>query len=347
MAELFANALSLVKGAVLHGVSSRTRGHAEAFAARLGFSRSYRSYEELLQDRAVDIVYIATRNQHHREDSLAAINAGKPVLCEKPLALSAAEGRAVVEAARRRRVFCAEAMWMRCSPVIREVMELVRGGGVGTPELVSAQLGFPMRFDPLNRVFINPGGGSLFDLGVYPLSFIHALLGRPVRLTTSASLGSTGVDEQFAAVLEYESGCQALIAASLRTRLANAAAIHGTDGVLDLIEPLYFPNRYRLLRPISHMPAASGPRKGFSALSSRIRSRIAGVRSGAGDGKITKHRAINGYACEAVSVQDSLQGGALESSWIPLDESIEVLESMDAIRRQWPRGTRGEECGSL
>src|SRR5947209_47949 len=113
MAELFARALLSVKGAVLHAVASRSRACPQDFAAQFGVSHAYRSYDQLLQDSDIDIVYVATRNEHHQNDSLAAINSGKAVLCEKPFALSVAEGRNVVEAARRRGVFCMEAMWMR------------------------------------------------------------------------------------------------------------------------------------------------------------------------------------------------------------------------------------------
>lgn len=336
MAELFAQALARVKGAVLYGVSSRRSESADAFAARFGFSHSYRSSDELVQDPAIDIVYVATRNQYHREDSLAAINSDKAVLCEKPFALSAAEGRDIVEAARRRSVFCMEAMWMRFSPAVREVIDTVRSGGLGTPVFLSAQLGFPIEFDPLHRVFVRPGGGALFDLGVYPLSFAHALLGPPIQIKSVACIGPTDVDDQVTAVLGYKSGCQAVVAASLRTRLANAAAIHGSDGILDSVEPLYFPDRYRLLKRIVHTPAKIRPQNRLSSLPQRVWARLVrGLQGDAPAGKVMRHCVADGYACEAAAVQRCLQKGLLESPEMPLDESLDVLESMDDIRSQW------------
>jgi predicted dehydrogenase len=342
MGCLFAKALQLVDGAELHGVASRGRACADTFAARCGARHAYRCYEELLQDPAVDIVYVATRNEYHREDSLAAIHAGKAVLCEKPFAMSAAEGREVVEAARRWKVFCMEAMWMRSSPAVCKVRELVKSGSIGELRLVTAQLGFPRPFDPQSRIFAKPGGGALFDLGVYPLSFVHALLGPPVRIQSVPWIGLTGVDNQFTALLEYESGCQAVIAASLRARLANGAAVHGTEGTLDGIEPMYFPTSYRYLRTAAGSPSGHRPQSRFSRRLRGVWSLFRRVLQGRSrPGNTTLYKVVNGYALEAASVQQCLRRGLLESPEMRLDETIEILESMDAIRAEWAHEVRG------
>jgi predicted dehydrogenase len=348
MGSLFAKALQMVDGAVLHGAASRGRACADSFAARFGAGRAYRSYEELLQDPAVDIVYVATRNEFHREDSLAAINAGKAVVCEKPFALSAADGREVVEAARRRKVFCMEAMWMRSSPAVCKVRELVKSGNIGELRLVTAQLGFARPFDPESRIFAKPGGGALFDLGVYPLSFVHALLGPPIRIQSVPLIGPTGVDDQFTAVLEYESGCQALIAASLRVQLANGASVHGTEGMIDGIEPMYFPTRYRSLKLGVGGSARRKPQSGLSrvlygALRRARRALPGGSRTDDSTtrGSTIQHKVVNGYAWEAEAVQKCLLRGLLENPEMRLDESIEILESVDTIRAEWAQQVRG------
>lgn len=337
MGGLFAQALKSVEGAELHGVASRSRGGAHQFAARLGARTAYSSYGELLQDPNVEIVYIATRNEHHREDSLAAIQAGKAVLCEKPFALCASDGREVVAAARRQKVFCMEAMWMRSSPAVTRVRDLVKSGSIGEIRLVTAQLGFPRPFDPHSRVFAKPGGGALFDLGIYTLSFVHAVLGSPIRIQSMPSIGPTGVDDQFSAILHYESGCQAIIAASLRAQLANGAAIHGTAGTLDAIEPMYFPNGYRSL---STTPDDSAPRPSQNRFSRRVRNAWGRIRRGRSadsrSGIATLYNVANGYALEAAVVQQCLDRGLLECPDLRLDETIEILECMDAIRAQWP-----------
>jgi dihydrodiol dehydrogenase / D-xylose 1-dehydrogenase (NADP) len=288
-------------GRNLHGLASRGRACADTFAARGGARHAYRCYEVLLQGPAVDIVYVATRNEYYREDSLAAIHVGKAVLCEKPFAISVAEGREVVEAARQWKVFCMEAMWMRSSPAVCKVLELVKNGSIGELRLVTAQLGFPRPFDPQSRIFAKPGGGALFDL--YPVSFVHALLGPPVRIQSVPWIGPTGVDDQFTALLEYESGRQAVIAASLRARLANGAAVHGTEGTLDGIEPMYFPISYRFLRTAAASPSGRRPQSRFSRRFHGVWSRCRRVLQGRSrPGNTTLYKVVNGYAWEAAAV---------------------------------------------
>jgi predicted dehydrogenase len=334
--ETFGTALLSVGGAVLRGVASRSRGCAGQFAARLGAQRAYRDYTELLQDPAIDIVYVATRNEHHHEDSLAAIDAGKAVLCEKPFTLNAAEAREVVAAARRRGVFCMGAMWMRCSPAVREVLDTVRNGSIGRPRFVTAELGYPIRFDPSDRVFAKPGGGALFDYGIYALFFVHAVLGRPARIRSAACIGPTGVDDQCAAVLEYGPDCQAVIVASLRSQLANAAAIRGTDGFLDRVEPLFFPKRYHFEQTPVNTREPRRTRRGLSTLPQRAWSRFGRVVLGRPEtGQVVRREVPNGYAWEAQEVQRCLRAGLRESPEVPLDETIAVLESMDTIRCGW------------
>jgi predicted dehydrogenase len=348
VAELFARGLLTVEGAILQGVASRAHLHAGDFANRFGARRAYATYTELLHDSAIDIVYVATRNQHHHADALAAINAGKGVLCEKPFTLNADQAREVAQAARRRGVFCMEAMWMRFSPAVRDVLRIVRTGKIGSPIFVSAQLGFPIRFDPLDRVFAAPGGGALFDYGVYPLSFAHALLGRPAQISSVARIGPTGVDEHFTAVLQYQSGCHAVIAASLRSQLGNAAAIHGTDGVLDTIGPLYFPKGYCIQETPPNDRRPDTPRRGIGTLPRRAWSRFRRVVLGrGGSGRAVRCDVVNGYAEEATAVQLCLCAGQLESADMTLDETIAVMESMDAIREQWLPQYARKTCALL
>ncbi len=333
MAELFAEALGLVKGAELHGVASRTRARAEIFASQFAARHAYSSYEQLLDDPAIDVVYIATLNEHHHDDSLAAICAGKAVLCEKPFALNATQGREMVEAARCRGIFCMEAMWMRCSPAAREAVETVRSGAIGVPAFFSAQFGSPVKFDPLHRVYKEQGGGALFDLGVYPLSLVHAMLGRPSGVRSRATFAPTGVDDQFTAILDYESGCHALIAASLRTHLTNSAAVHGTEGILDSLEPIYFPQGYRVSKPV-HFPAGTSAVK--RPLYLRGWSRITRVlQRPTPRGTVIRRKVANGYVMEIAVVQRCLRSGSIESPEMPHRETLDVLASTDAIRAAW------------
>jgi predicted dehydrogenase len=334
VAGLFAEALASVSGARLHAVASSTRERAKEFADWFGASCAYEGYERLVEDPAVDIVYVATANERHCNHCLQAIQAGKPVLCEKPFALNAAEARDVVEAARRRSVFCMEAMWMRFSPAMREALQTARRGGLGELRLLSAQLGFPYQLDPQNRVFTKPGGGALLDLGVYPLSLAQALFGHPVRIASSVEIGLSGVDEQFAAVLDYEGGRQAVIAASLRAQLANAATINGTKGVLEIVEPLYFPERYRLLQTSLHGPMPRGSRNVRSELRLHpwVRA-IADLRARTRWRNIVRRPRRSGYSFEVEEAQRCLRLGLRESPEMPLDDTLAVLECVDTIRQ--------------
>jgi predicted dehydrogenase len=204
--------------------------------------------------------------------------------------------------------------------------------------LLSGQLGFPYVVDENNRLFRQPGGGALLDLGVYPLSLAQALLGSPVKVASSAQLTAGGVDEQFAAILDYKEGTQAFIAASLKAKLSNAAAIHGQNAVLQLDQPLYFPERYQLLPTAPH---STGQKQGYRKASKlrynpAVRA-LADLRSQRKVHRVSKRVPHSGYAFEAAEVQRCLQAGLHESPEMTWNDTLAVLESMDAIRAGWEK----------
>ena len=168
--------MPLVADAELHAVASRTRANAERFATRFGAARSYGSLEDLLNDEAIDVVYIATPHTHHMEDCINCINAGKAVLCEKPFTLNARQAAKVAGAALRANVFCMEAMWTRFIPAIQEVKRLIDAGELGVVKMLSANFAYPSYYDPGARLFsLEHGGGALLDRGVYTLSLTRHL----------------------------------------------------------------------------------------------------------------------------------------------------------------------------
>ena len=331
MAEQFAGALATVPNAVLHGVASRTRVIADQFAARFGVKQCYRSAAEMLADPAIEIVYIATRNEFHHSDTMAILGAGKSVLCEKPFALNAAEGRVAVEAARSRGLFCTEAMWMRFSPAVKELQDIVHSGRIGAPQLISAQFGVSIPFDREHRVYAARGGGSLYDLGVYPVSLVHLLMGKPKTVCSEALIGEMRVDEQFTAILGYESGTQATIGASLRANLSNDAHVFGTEGRVDLVGGIYFPDGCLLKMNDSTQVHEQGRKNSIvRKVWSRLGRRLPGNRE-----TWRRHSLREGYACEADAVQRSLKSGHKECAEMPLNDTLEVLEMMDGIRSHW------------
>jgi predicted dehydrogenase len=343
IAGKFAEALGEIPDARLAAVGSRSREGADAFARAFGVPRAHASYEDLVRDPEIDVVYVATPNTSHRDHAVLALENGKAVLCEKPFTVNAAEARAVVQAARRAGRFCMEGMWMRFVPLVRELVELVRGGAIGDLRTVTASLGFPYVFEPGHRVF-NPalGGGAMLDLGVYALSFAFHLLGLPTSMETQAVLGATGVDEQASVLLRFQGDRQATIGTSLRTRLGNDAALFGTQGMIRVREPLYCPESATLVRaPQSPPLGPQAPRRTRFAAARHnplVRDLYARLSRARSETSITRRPTGNGYAHEAIEVMRCLEAGERESPIMSLDESVAIMDTLDALAAQWRAG---------
>ncbi|HSV69336.1 MAG TPA: Gfo/Idh/MocA family oxidoreductase [Methylibium sp.] len=331
-----------VTGARLHAVGSRSVERAQAFAQRHAAPTHHGSLQALLGDPAIDVVYLASPNARHLEDSLACIEAGKAVLCEKPFALDAAQATAIAAAARQRRVFCMEAMWTRFIPAVAEARRLVAAGALGRIERIEGDFGYPAapsaadaRFSPA------AGGGALLDRGVYLLSLAQQLLGEPVSVAASARIGPTGVDEHSACQLGYADGAVAQLSASLTSLGRNELVITGDRGRLCLHAPFYRAHRLSLVASPVPVASADGPPSWRSRLRDastlkRLRRQLeplAAMRS-----PLRGHRHVfagNGYQFELQEVVRCLQRGALESEIMPLDDSIAVMAIADRVRAQW------------
>jgi predicted dehydrogenase len=195
IAEAFAAGLRALPDAALVAVGSRRQETADAFADRIGAPRRYGSHEALADDPDVDVVYIATPHSAHHTTTRLLLEAGKPVLCEKPFAINAAETDAMIATARHRNLFLMEAMWTRFVPLMAKVRTLLAAGAIGEVRMLSADLGFraapgrpPRLFDPAC------GGGALLDVGVYVVSFSSMVLGTPSRIVSLPTLGEGGID---------------------------------------------------------------------------------------------------------------------------------------------------------
>lgn len=345
MASHFAGGLADVPGAKLAAVGSRSQAHADAFATAFGVERAYSgddACQALASDPSVSIAYIATPNSLHRQNALTLIEAGKAVLCEKPFAMNAHEAREVASLARERRVFCMEAMWMRFIPAVRDFIERVRKDEVGDPRSATIELGHPFMPDGRHRLF-DPllGGGALLDLGVYAVSLAIALFGPALEVQSQAAIGESGVDEHVTAVLGHGGRRQSLVAASLRTRLSNGASVAGTRGWAVLREPLYRPSALRITSVAPRFlgggrEAAREPARGASmrrALSGLLDVVPPTLRDG-GRTVLRPYRG-NGYGYEAAEAMRCLREGLLESPRMSLDDTIQVMETLDAIRGRW------------
>ncbi|PTL85178.1 Gfo/Idh/MocA family protein [Vitiosangium sp. GDMCC 1.1324] len=346
IAGLFAKGLREIPEARLVAVGSRSSQNAERFARQYGVARAYATYEELVRDAEVDVVYVATPHTAHREHCVLALDHGKPVLCEKPFTVNAAEATAVVAAARARGLFCMEAMWMHFVPVMRELETLVSAGTIGDVRMLTAHLGIPFEFAPQHRLF-DPalGGGALLDLGVYPLSLALRLMGKPIRISSQAVLGRTGVDEQCTVLLEFPEGRQAAITTSLRNRTPDDATLMGTEGMIHLHAPIYRPETLSLVRTPRIALASEtsrirefADRLGLDRLTHNrwVREAVDFVRTE----RVTRRVIGNGYAHEALEVMRCLREGLWESPLMPLAESVELMRTVDAIRLEWTRQGR-------
>ncbi|MBN2084329.1 MAG: Gfo/Idh/MocA family oxidoreductase [Anaerolineales bacterium] len=314
IAQKFAEALALLPDARMTAVGSRTKESADAFGAKWKIPNRHGSYAALMADPEVDAVYIATPHTLHSENALGCLAAGKAVLCEKPFTINARQAEEVITLARRKKIFLMEAMWTRFLPVFQKIRSLLAEGAIGEVRQMQADFAFQAAYDPKGRLF-DPalGGGALLDLGVYPVSFASMVFGEaPRRLVSVASLGKTGVDEQSAAVIEYSAGRLAVVSCALRFDSPQVAHIIGTGGRIR-VHPAWW-----------HADT------------------ITVSRAGREDEIITLPNLGNGYPHEAVEVMECLRGGKLESRVMPLEESLRIMQTLDAIRAEWGLKYPGE-----
>lgn len=342
MAARFAEDLQLVPNSSAVAVASRRLDSAQAFASKARIPKAYGSYQELLKDTDIDVVFVATPHTRHREDCILALEAGKAVLCEKPFAMNAHEAKEIVDVARTKRLFCMEAMWMRFIPMALEVRDMINRGEIGDIRYISADFGYPTEFDPNNRFFsVEKGGGALLDRGVYPLSLALFLLGSPSHVSGYTQIGETGVDEQSVINLGYSSGAVANLASSLKAYGSNAATIIGTKGKIVISPPFYRPEKISITR-FSDDPAVTSEHSDVFPVTfkQKLKARMKGnsllrrlrlLKKEHTSQKVRIARG-NGYVYEAIEVTQCLIAGKLESAIMPLDESIEVLQIIDKIR---------------
>lgn len=341
IASDFAVGLGRLGGAEVAAVASREGRRAEAFARTHGAARAHGSYEALAADPAVDVVYVATPNTSHRDHCRLALNAGKAVLCEKPFATNAREAREVVDLARQRRLFCMEAMWTRCLPLVQRAATLVREGRIGEPLAFQADfaIAVPSRDDPVFRPEL--GGGALLDLGVYLVAMARLFLGPTQGAEGRALVGPNGVDEQASILLEHSGSRQSLLYVSLLGQGPGEAVLHGTRGRLRLHAPFYRPHRLSIVSWAAGPKAAARRggaepawKEGLRNLYHRFEPFLSPVvRRPALE--IFEPVGGNGYHHEAAEVMRCLGAGQTESVCMPLDESLAILETLDFLRARW------------
>ena len=302
IASTFVTDLGLTDSGVAVAVGSRSQGSADRFAAGFGIANRHASYESLVADPDVGVIYVATPHPMHHDDAILALRAGKHVLVEKPFTMNAAEAREIVRVAREHGLFAMEAMWTRFLPHVAVIRGWLARGVLGDIVTVTADHGQWFAQDAGFRLFAPElGGGALLDLGVYPVSFASMVLGTPSRIVSMSDPAFTGVDAQTSMLFGYDSGAQAVLTCTLRAKSPTRAAIVGSAGRIEVEGDFYAPAAVTLV------PGNGAP------------TRVAAVHEGRG----LRH--------EADEVAWRLAAGDVESPLMPLDETISIMETMDTV----------------
>jgi predicted dehydrogenase len=303
IAHTFASDLRLTESGAVAAVGSRSQSSADRFADEFGVERRHSSYESLVADPDIDVVYVATPHPMHCDNAVLALRAGKPVLVEKPFAMNAQESIEMVKVAREMGLFAMEAMWTRFLPHIAVIRDWIKRGVLGEIVTVMADHGQWFAEDPEFRLFAPElGGGALLDLGVYPVSFASMILGAPDRIVALIDPAFTGVDAQTSMLFGYESSAQAVLTCTLRAKSPTRAAIVGTNARIEIDGRFYGPASVTLI-----------PRSGEPT---RVESDHEG----------------HGLRHQADEVARCLAAGELESPLMSLDESISIMQTMDAVQ---------------
>ena len=286
-------------------VGSRTQIKADAFADKFAIGHRHDSYQKLVNDPDVDGVYVATHHPMHMRDTLMALNAGKPVLCEKPFAMSYDETKTMIDTARSKNLLLMEAMWARFLPHYAKVREIVDSGVLGPILSIHADHGQRLADQGIARL-IEPdlAGGALLDLGIYPVSFAHMILGNPAHITSKAVMTEKGVDAQTSMIFTYDSGAQAVLTTTMIEQTPCRAVVAGLNGWLEIDRTFYNPAAMRVVL---------------------------------NDGTVTEYPNTytgHGLREQAETFKQLVRSGKLESDILTWADTVDIMKSLDTVRAQ-------------
>ncbi|MFJ4225635.1 Gfo/Idh/MocA family protein [Microbacterium sp. NPDC089695] len=293
-------------GIDLVAVGSRSQESADAFAARFDIPRAHASYEALVADPDVDIVYVSTPHPMHHENAKLALEAGKHVLVEKAFTLTRAEAEDLQRIATERGLLAMEAMWTRYLPHMVRIREIIAAGTLGEIRAVTADHTQKLPTDPSHRLnALELGGGALLDLGIYPISFIWDILGAPQTITAVARLIETGADSEVATIMTHDGGAISTSLSSSRAAGPDVASIIGTEARIDIDRVWYTPTSFRVVLP-------------DGTVAEEYVSEVAG----------------RGMEYQAMAAERLIRDGILEGDILPLAESVAIMGTLDEIRAQ-------------
>jgi predicted dehydrogenase len=306
IANKFAGDLKLVHDSELVAVASRNESNAKEFCTTFGIKQYFTSYEQLASSPDVDVIYIATPHGFHYEHVLMCLEHKKAVLCEKAFGLNYKQVHEMISFARYQKVFLMEAFWTKFLPQYKKVLELIVTGAIGEVKLIQADFGFRPEDPPAQRLY-DPvlGGGSLLDIGIYPLFLAQSILGKPTEVQAMMTPYSTGVDEQCVMTLKFENGALAVLSSTFAADTPVEAVIAGTEARIHI--------RNRFHNSISQIEVISGKDESKP---------------------IEVHREDGyGYQFEARHVADCVRKGLIESPVMTHQHSLDLMETLDRIRK--------------
>lgn len=305
IAHKMAQALAPLTNAEVIAIASRSKEKADEFADEYGIEKRFGSYEELVDDKDVDLVYIATPHSHHYPHAKLALEHNKPVLVEKAFTANAREAKELIEMAHAKGVFITEAIWTRYMPLSHKVKELMESGIIGEPRILTATLCYMM--ENKERI-VRPElcGGALLDLGVYVLNFARMYFGTDiVRTVTNVHLGPTGMDLMESISLSFADGKMANLQSGALTLNDRQGIVSGTDGYIR-VDNVNCPELIEVYRNYELVERIERPAE-----------------------------MVNGYEYQVLECKRCLEEGLLESPMMPHAETISIMEQMDSLREEW------------
>jgi len=306
IAAKFSSDLKILPNANLYAVAARDLHRAEQFANDHGFAIAYGNYEEMVADPNVDVIYIATPHSHHRDHVLLCLNHKKAVLCEKAFAINSREVSEMITCARKNDTFLMEAFWTRFQPCFNKAMEILQSGRLGALKIVRSDFAFKAEFTPEKRLYnIDLGGGSLLDIGIYPVFASLITLGKPSEIRTLAEFSSTGTEESILMSFKYPGGQMASLTSSFTCHSSVETEFWCEKGTLKLNRRWHGPTTISIWE--------SGTQKNELIETGPIKG--------------------TGYYYEAAHVMKCLDEGKTESELMPLAFSADMMEILDQVRK--------------
>jgi predicted dehydrogenase len=304
IASQFASDLKILPNAKLQAVASRSTERASEFAGRYNIPVHYGTWGEMSENPDIDIVYIASHHPYHFENTLACLNSGKAVLCEKPFTMNRKELDLLVNTAREKRIFLMEAIWTRFLPSTKKILEIIESAELGKLQDIHANIGFMLEFNPDHRLY-DPakGGGALLDMGIYPVFISLLLAGIPTNIQASARFAETGVDQSCNVLFEQDQNIVSSLSCTSMAETPVEANLLFEKGWIGMESKWFAPGPITIHRPGQNPECIRFPEPG------------------------------KGYHYEAAEVMRCLDEGLTESPLLPLDFSLDLMGTLDRIRK--------------